>query len=290
MRGYFGDPRTQFRGRPSERVIMSGRGAFAFHSGIDIVAAVGEPVYPVLSGTARRVSADEVAVDTLDGRTFVYWHIRPSVSTGEAAVAGQTVLGHVLRRAGHLHFGEFENGVFINPLARGHLQPFADRTRPQIRDIEIRQAGSGAVVPPILVRGTVKLAVDAFDSAPGVPGEWAGFPVTPVLVKWRLQTWKGQIAIPETVAADFRAKLPERPQFWRVYARGTYQNNAVFGTQLAARQPGRFLFNLVPNGLDTRHLRYGDDNYDLVVTAVDIRGNASTLKERITVRNVRART
>jgi hypothetical protein len=236
------------------------------------------------------VSPDEVAVDTPEGRSFVYWHIRPSVSTGAAAIAGRTVLGHVLAQAGHLHFGEFVDGTFINPLARGHLQPFVDRTNPRVRGIEIRQAGSGAVVAPILVRGTVRIAVDAFDSAPGVTGAWAGFPVAPVLVKWRLQTWKGQIAIPDTIAADFRTKLPTRAEFWQVYARGTYQNNAVFGTQLAFRQPGRFLFNLTPDGLDTRHLRYGSDNYDLVVTAVDIRGNASTLKERITVRNVRART
>ena len=290
MRGYFGDPRTQFRGPPSERTIMSGKGAFAFHSGIDIVAAAGQRVYPVLSGTVRRISGDEVGVDTPEGRTIVYWHIRPSVSTGDAAVAGKTVLGRVLRRAGHLHFGEFVNGTFINPLARGHLQPFVDRTRPHVRGIQIRQSGSGAVVAPILVRGTVKIAVDAFDSAPGVPGEFAGFPVAPVLVKWRLQTWKGQIAIPETIATDFRTALPARPQFWRVYARGTYQNDAVFGAQLAARQPGRLLFNLAPKGLDTRHLRYGDDNYDLVVTVIDIRGNTSTFKERITVRNVRART
>src|SRR5262249_958455 len=232
----------------------------------------------------------EVAVDTPEGRSFVYWHIRPTVSTGDAAIAGKTVLGHVLRRAGHLHFGEFVDGSFINPLAQGHLQRFVDRTNPRVGSVDIRQAGSGAVVAPIFVHGTVRLVADAFDFAPGVPGEWAGFPVTPVLVKWRLQTWKGKIAIPDTIAADFRTKLPERSQFWQVYARGTYQNNAVFGSHLADRQPGRFLFNLAAKGLDTRHLRYGDNNYDLVVTAVDIRGNAYSLKERITVRNVRART
>jgi murein DD-endopeptidase MepM/ murein hydrolase activator NlpD len=290
VRGYFGDPRTQFRGPPTQGGIMSSRGAFSFHSGIDIVAAAGEAAYPVVSGTVRRVSGDEVAVDAPDGRTFAYWHIRPTVSTGEAAIAGKTVLGRVLPRAGHLHFGEYVDGAFVNPLVRGHLRPFADRTNPRIRGVEIRQAGTGAIVAPLTVRGRVKIAVDAFDVTRGVTGPWAGLPVTPVLVKWRLQTWKGQIAIPDTIAADFRGTLPPRAQFWQVYARGTYQNNAVFGTRLATLQPGRFLFNLVPGGLDTRHLRWGDNVYDLFVTAVDIRGNASTLKERITVRNVRART
>jgi hypothetical protein len=204
-------------------------------------------------------------------------------------VARRTVLGHVLRRAGHLHFGEFENDAFVNPLAPGHLEPYSDRRPPHVRDIVIRQVGNGAEVAPLSIHGRVKICSDAYDlpSLP-VPGAWAGLPVTPAVVKWRLQTWDGRIAVPETIAADFRGRLPVPQTFWNVYARGTYQNMPVFGKRLEARQPGRFLFDLTPHGLDTRHLRYGDDTYDIVVTAVDIRGNVSSLKQRITIRNVLA--
>jgi Peptidase family M23 len=286
IRGNFGDPRTEFEGGPGIRSIMGGSGKFAFHSGIDIPARAGQAVYAVKSGTVRVVSEHEVAVDSPDGTTTVYWHISRDVSTGDAAVALQTVVGRVLRSAGHLHFGEFENGSFVNPLARGHLHPYIDRKAPRVQAITIRRAASGAAISPLAVRGRIKLTAEAFDtSARPVTGAWAGLPVAPVLVEWRLQRWSGAVAIPETVAADFRRTLPPRSEFWNVYARGTYQNMPVFGSLLAYRQPGRYVFNLTPNGLDTHRLKFGNDTYDVVVIAVDIRGNTSTLTQRITVRN-----
>ena len=286
VRGNFGDPRTKFRGPPTRAGLMTSPGSFSFHAGIDIVASPGQAVYPVRSGTVRIVSGDGVAVDSPDGTTFAYWHIHPSVANGAAAIAGRTVLGHVLARAGHLHFGEYEDGAYVNPLAPGHLRPYVDRRDPRVRDVFIRQAGSGNELAPLAVHGKVKICAEAYDlPSPAVRGEWAGLPVAPAVVKWRLQTWNGKIAIPETIAADFRHRLPAPGQFWSVYARGTYQNMAVFGSRLAARQPGRLLFNLMPGGLDTRHLRWGDDTYDLVVTAVDVRGNSSALTQRFTVRN-----
>jgi hypothetical protein len=234
----------------------------------------------------RIVSGVEVAVDSPDGSTLDYWHIHPSVFNGEAAIAYRTVLGHVLKSAKHVHLSEYDHGTLVNPLERGHLHPYRDRTTPHVRSITIRRASNGAAISPLTVRGRVKLIADAYDMPwPRVPGSWAGMPITPALVEWRLQLVKGQIAIPETIAADFRHTLPPRGAFWDVYARGTYQNMSVFGSRLADLEPGKYLFNLTPKGLDTRHLRYGNNFYDIVVTAVDIRGNASTTSERITVRN-----
>ena len=265
---------------------MAGKGSFSFHAGIDIVASPGQAVYPVRSGTVRVVSGDEVAVDSPDGSTFLYWHIRPAVADGAETVAQHTILGRVLKSAGHLHLGEREEGSLVNPLARSHLRPYSDRVAPRVESITIRQAGTGTEVSPLSVHGRIKVCAEAADMpSPAVPGIWAGLPVAPALVKWRLQRWSGKVAIPETIAADFRGELPLRSDFWNVYARGTYQNMAVFGSRLEYLQPGHFLFNLIPKGLDTRHLRFGNDTYDLVVTAVDIRGNSSSLTQRITVNN-----
>jgi len=265
---------------------MSAGGSFSFHSGIDIVAAPGQPVYPVRSGKVRVVSGNEVAVDSPDGVTFVYWHIRPAANDGSEALAQHTILGHVLRRAGHLHFGESEHGSFVNPLAAGHLRPYVDKARPRVRAITLRQASSGAEISPLSVHGRIKILADAFDQpSSGISGAWAGLPVTPAVVEWRLERLSGAVAIPETTAIDFRGALLPRAAFWNVYARGTYQNMPVFGTRLGYLQPGRYLFNLTPKGLDTRHLRFGNDVYNLVVKATDIRGNSSTLTERITVQN-----
>jgi hypothetical protein len=47
--------------------------------------------------------------------------------------------------------------------------------------------------------------------------------------------------------------------------------------------PGRFLFQLTPQGLDTRKLANGV--YQVNVRAADVRGNARTLSQRFTVVN-----
>jgi hypothetical protein len=67
-----------------------------------------------------------------------------------------------------------------------------------------------------------------------------------------------------------------------VYARGTYQNMAVFGSHYSWAQPGSYVFKLGP-AFNTRQLR--DGAYDIVVTATDIRGNSSSLSRRFTVAN-----
>lgn len=47
------------------------KGSFNFHNGVDIVAATGTPVYPVVSGVVEELRYDdEVTVQTNDARRF----------------------------------------------------------------------------------------------------------------------------------------------------------------------------------------------------------------------------
>ena len=84
--------------------------------------------------------------------------------------------------------------------------------------------------------------------------------------------------------ADFRERVRDI-EFWRIYARGTYQNMPRFAGQTVASVPGRYLFSLTPDGLDTHRLRNGI--HELSVTAVDTRGRAHELKRRLFVFNAR---
>jgi hypothetical protein len=68
-----------------------------------------------------------------------------------------------------------------------------------------------------------------------------------------------------------------------IYARGTFQNMAVFGSHYSYLQPGCFLFRLTRTPLDTTRLP--DGVYDLVVTATDIRGNSGSLSRTFSVHN-----
>ena len=85
------------------------------------------------------------------------------------------------------------------------------------------------------------------------------------------------------MAADFRQSIPSKALFWSYYARGTYQNMAVFSPHYNWGQPGCFLFKLTRTAFDTRSIK--DGVYDLVVTATDIRGNHSSKSLRLTIHN-----
>ena len=283
IRGYFGDPRTLGLERlGSDR--QGSPGSFTFHNGVDISAAPGTPVYPVVSGLAHIGSGDRVSVTTSDGRTFQYYHIKPDVQPGQHVTAYRTVLGRVKRVWLHVHLTEIDNFRTHNPLDPGHLEPYRDHTIPLVDKLTF-STESGSPLDPGHLRGTILIAADADDAAPvPVPGHWFGFPVTPALVTWRLATLNGTTLRRGTVA-DFRHTEPHTRDFWFVYAAGTYQNFPDFTHHLYWHVPGQYLFNLTPRPLDTYRLRNG--NYRLTVAVADTCGNRSRLTEQVRVANAK---
>jgi hypothetical protein len=284
VRGGFGDPRTLFKAPPTAQGMLTGRGSFAFHFGVDISAPDGSKVYPVVSGKVSRVSHEWVAVDAGEGRSFQYWHIRATVQTGDRVTARKTVLGTILRGAGHVHFSELEKGRPVNPLRPGHLTPYGDTTVPSVQSITFRATETGRDLMPNFLRGRLIMVAEAYDSPElNVPAPWTGMPVAPALLTWRLQRVSGRIVVKETVAADFRTTIPPKGAFWAYYARGTYQNMSVFANHYSYRQPGCFLFKLTRSPFDTR--RIPDGVYDLIVTVTDIAGNEDSRARRVTIHN-----
>jgi Peptidase family M23 len=282
VRANLGDPRVQFHGPPTLDTLMRGSGSFSFHQGVDITAADGTAVYPVLDGTVTLVTAEEVRVSSGDGRAFEYWHIRPRVRDGQNVTARQTVLGHVKAPSNHVHLTEYERGRVVNPLVPGRLTPYHDSSPPKVRAIMLRRTDSDRELLPNFVRGRVEIVADAEDS-PTEPGRcaWHG-PVGPALVTWQIRSLTGRSVVPQRVAVDFRTSVPRNSSFWRVYARGTYQNQTVFGNHYSYLERGSYLFKLAPR-FDTRTLR--DGVYDLIVKASDIRGNSGSQTLRFTVHN-----
>ena len=86
-----------------------------------------------------------------------------------------------------------------------------------------------------------------------------------------------------TVVVSFRDSIPPNRDFWEYYARGTYQNMAVFGKHFSWLQPGCYVFRLTPQPFDTTRLK--DGVYQLVVTVADVDGNQSSSSQRFTVHN-----
>jgi hypothetical protein len=283
IRGYFGDPRTldwahrQF-GIDSE----SSPGSFTFHNGVDVVAGTGTPVYAVVSGTAKVESGDLVVVVTQDGRAFQYYHVHPLVHTGEEVTAERTIVGRVLPHWDHVHLSEIDGFRIHNPLDPGHLEPYRDHTTPEVVDLDIDGARGNALDPRTLT-GRVFIAASARDlPALPVPEPWFDRPVTPALVRWRLSR-DGRIVIRQRTAADFLHTEPPNREFWRVYAAGTYQNAPHFGGRDFFGRDGRYLFNLTPDGLQTRRLANG--TYKLTVNVADTCANRGSFTEQLTIRN-----
>jgi hypothetical protein len=287
IRGYFGDPRTVFTGKPTFRSLMSGPGAFSFHFGVDIVAPDGTAVYAVRSGTAWVSGHQLVGVLSDDGFSAQYWHIVPAVRDGQSIVAYKTVLGHIAKGSHHVHLTELRDRVPVNPLAPGHLTPYADHTTPAVSSISFRNAPAGREIAPEFLRGRIYMVVDAQDM-PALPvpspARWRGLPVAPALLTWRMERADtGKVVVDERTAFDVRSTLPDTSDFWSVYARGSHQNMLQFKTWRFWRQPGVYLYQLTRGAFDTRTLR--DGVYRVIVTASDTRGNHSSTSRVFTVHN-----
>jgi len=265
----FGDPRTVYKFQPFGRTGPNRGGAYSFHNGVDISAAAGTPVYPVVSGTIAVALPDEIVVRTGDGRSFQYYHLDRTVTVGRWVVAQQTILGRIRPRYLHVHLAEIDGRQIHNPLDPGHLAPYRDWTRPLAGGLFIDNGGG----PRPLVGGRLgardRLVVAATDP-PAQPllAPYAELPQAPALVEWRLVHRRSHTAW--RTAADFRRTLPTPRAFWQIYAPGTYQNLPVFDHRCFMATPGRYLFKL---GLNPARLVAG--NYRLQVRVSDIRQNTA---------------
>jgi hypothetical protein len=253
VRGSFDDPRQD--------MAKDGQPQYSFHSGIDIAAPDGSPVYAIQAGWVS-LRAGAVVISAPGGHVFGYWHVRPSVRAGKF-VRRHRLIGHIEAGRGHVHLSESVGGVYLNPLRPGGIAPYADHTKPTVDNVLVMANGRPQNIAA--VSGTVDLIADAYDTPPvAPPGDWAGIRVTPALIRWRLTSTAGAVTA-WRAAIDFRLHLLPSSLFSSVFAPGTQQNRPS--------HPGDYRFYLA-HSLDTT--MYADGVYTLQVTADDTRGNMTT--------------
>jgi hypothetical protein len=261
IRGKFDDPRAATR-----HMDDPGPKGASFHSGVDIVAPDGTPVYAVEKGQVAVESADHIAVtqwgsSLKNSHIFGYYHIRVVVKNKQM-VSEHQLLGYILAGAGHVHLSEKLGGQYVDPLRRGALIPYTDNTKPTIQSISTYKNGQYQNLANVTVSGKINLTVNAFDTPP-MKTPWPQEILTPSLIQWEIVNSRGKAVVPNRTAIDFSKYYDVNPK--QVYAPGTLQNGP--------NRAGLYNFWLIQN-LDTTKLAKGA--YKLVLSASDNRGNKST--------------
>ncbi|MGH2868706.1 MAG: hypothetical protein ACRDNK_14230 [Solirubrobacteraceae bacterium] len=151
-----------------------------FHVAVDIEASNFQRVYPIQSGYARTSPTGSYGDYKVTVGSFTYWHIVPSVSSGQFVVAYKTAIGAVEHGLGHLAFEEGGDNSYLNPLRRGgSLRPYTDTEPPIIG------------VPRVFADGRV--IVGAFDPQSYIHRESYETPVlAPASLAWRLYSASGR--------------------------------------------------------------------------------------------------
>jgi len=182
------------------------------HIGIDIQALDGTPVYAIQSGTAGIAGVGTVDVRVRVG-SYEYWHVQPAVHAGQYVRAHRTVIGRVIRGAGHLHLSELRGG-YLNPLRPGGrvLKPYRDSEEPVIGSP--RRSGGQVLVEafdPQSLRKTIKYRTPV---------------LAPAAVAWRARDARGRALTPLHFAYRGSHHYPTSAKSW-VYGPGTTPPNHV---------------------------------------------------------------
>lgn len=253
VRGSFGDPRYHLGPESS---------LSSFHFGVDISARDGQAVYSVSGGYVHAYAA-HLTVTNHRSREFGYWHVRPVVRTGKWVKKHQ-LIGHVIAGWGHVHFAESYGGEYKDPLRKGALTPYYDRTAPVVAGIRLLR-DDGSAADPQDITGPLSVVVSAWDAPPiAPPAPWDVARLAPMDLWWTLTAANGALVASDLVA-DFDQGLPLNGLYSWIYAPGTYQNKP--------HRPGNYLFWAM-HSLDTS--AYPDGPYQLTIEAMDDRGNTGS--------------
>jgi hypothetical protein len=181
------------------------------------------------------------------------------------------VVGRVEAPWEHVHVAEVCGGRYVNPLRRGGIAPFLDRTRPEVGSLTAERGGTPVRIDRL--SGRVDLVAEVRDWKPiAAPAPWTGRPVMPALVRWRLVGSRGLAGRWHT-SLDLRGGLPGCG-YAGVYARWTRQNKPW--------RAGRYRVYLT-RGLDTRGV--ADGTYSIQIRVGDAAGNTATSSLPTTIRN-----
>ncbi len=240
------------------------------HVAVDVQANNFQPVYAIESGVATVAATGSYGDTKITVGRFTYWHVAPTVATGEWVTAYQTMLGRVEYGQHHMAFEEGGDNDYLNPLRPGGpLSPYTDTVAPIIGRPEIYPGG--------------QVIVPAFDPQSFVHRQSY---LTPVLalagLAWRLYDDHGRplTGLQWALRASGYLSPGLKPV---IFAPGASNPGyACFFSQFICKP--NWVYNLaggLTGPLPIASLPRG--RYRLTVYAEDFKGNASALDDWFTV-------
>lgn len=312
IRGSFLDPRG-----------LDENGLAGYHFGVDVNVddtrrdpgappGFSHQVYAMESGVAHVVLG--VARHTCPNRRlevghFSYWHVSPTVRSGQAVKAG-TPIGWTCVGEWHVHVSEWQlsagKRVWVNPLrAGGKFAPYTDKEppivsglrffspprEPWVPDSSLRGLDSAAMLAPSHLHGLVDLRAQIEDAQSfwGFLARNPGYetPHHPYRIGVQISARSGKVVLQRI---SFQSdQLPTTPYLVH-YAPGSVQNGSMDECVRAPQGgscPGTYWFRPFSRTRlefwNTRAVKNG--TYDVSVVAWDIKGNVGSLSIPVVVAN-----
>ena len=240
-----------------------------FHVAVDIQATNYQPVYAIQSGIASTAATGSYGDYKVAVGSYTYWHILPTVRSGQHVTAYKTEIGRVEHGFGHIAFQQGTDDDYLNPLRPGGpLRPYTDTEPPVIGR------------PRIFPDGHV--IVGAFDPQSFIHKQSYETPVlAPAALAWRLYTAGGRplTSLEWALRSTGYISPTLKPV---IFAPGAANPGfACFYTQL--RCIPNWVYNLAGGLTEPLPLAGLRGRYRLTVYAWDFKGNESALDDWITL-------
>ncbi len=233
-----------------------------FHSGVDIPAVEGTPVYAVASGSVLWLGSGTNGGIRV-GR-FAYVHVVPraDLEIGDYVQKGELV-GYI-NPLNHVHFkdgGGASGYVNRNPLIPPGLEPFGDPYPPQIYQVSFYTDGLGSPIDPQHLSGLVDVVALAMDTT-----DYSPWGTNNGVYQIGFALYQGDS---EVIAPHIRFQFDTKPD--NTYTLNVYAPWSTNGSH----------YYIVTNQLETNDaLNFqllGEGDYTLVIFAFDTEGNADTV-------------